>query len=80
MARPQRQRISSASATPRHVVVPGLTITAMHTSSVFILELVTLFASRFILPERLLPWLGLASGLIVVVIGLRMFLSRLRQK
>jgi nickel/cobalt exporter len=67
-----------ARATPGHAVVLGLTITAMHTSSVFILGLVTLFASQFILPERLLPWLGLASGLIVVVIGLRMFLSRLR--
>ena len=68
-----------ARATPRHAVVLGLTITAMHTSSVFILGLVTLFASHFILPERLLPWLGLASGLIVVLIGLRMFLSRLGQ-
>ena len=69
-----------ARATPRHAVVLGLTITAMHTSSVFLLGLVTLFASRFILPERLLPWLGLASGLIVVAIGLRMFLSRLRKE
>jgi nickel/cobalt transporter (NicO) family protein len=67
-----------ARATPRHAVALGLTITAMHTSSVFLMGLVTLFASRYILPERLLPWLGLTSGLIVVAIGLRMFLSRLR--
>jgi nickel/cobalt exporter len=66
-----------ARATPRHALLLGLTITAMHTSSVFLLGLVTLFASRFILPERLLPWLGLASGSIVIAIGLRMFLSRL---
>src|SRR5262245_59141293 len=52
----------------------------MHTSSVFILGLITLFASHFILPERLLPWLGLGSGLIVVVIGLHMFLGRLGQR
>ena len=68
-----------ARATPRHAVALGLTITAMHTSSVFILGLVTLFASQFILPEKLLPWLGLGSGLIVVFIGLRMFLSRIHR-
>lgn len=68
-----------ARATARHAVVLGLTITGMHTSSVFLLGFVTLFASRLILPERLLPWLGLGSGLIVIVLGLRMFLSRLRQ-
>jgi nickel/cobalt exporter len=56
----------------------GLTITAMHTSSVFLLGLVTLFASQFILPERLLPWLGFTSGTIAIAIGLHMFLSRLR--
>ena len=68
-----------ARATPGHAVVLGLTITAMHTSSVFILGLITLFASQFILPEKVLPWLGLGSGLIVVFIGLRMFLGRLRR-
>ena len=68
-----------ARATPRHAVALGFTITAMHTSSVFILGLVTLFASQYILPEKLLPYLGLGSGLIVVFIGLRMFLSRLRR-
>ena len=66
-------------ATARHVVLLGLTVTIMHTSSIFVLGLVTLFASQFIVPERLLPWLALASGLIVIVIGVRMFLSRLRQ-
>ena len=64
-------------ATPRHAIVLGVTITAMHTSSVFVMGLVTLFASSFIVPERLLPWLGLASGLIVIGVGLRMFFSRL---
>lgn len=66
-------------ATARHVVLLGLTVTIMHTSSIFLLGLVTLFASQFIVPEHLLPWLALASGLIVIVIGVRMFLSRLRQ-
>jgi ABC-type nickel/cobalt efflux system permease component RcnA len=64
-------------ATARHVMLLGLTVTAMHTSSVFALGLVTLFASRFIVPERLLPWLALGSGLIVIMLGVRMLLSRL---
>lgn len=65
-------------ATPRHAIGLGLTITTMHTSSVFIMGLVTLFASQFILPEKLFPWLGLTSALIIIVMGIRMFLSRLR--
>ena len=76
----RRPPIWLGRATPGHAVVLGLAITAMHTSSVFILGLVTLFASQFILPERLLPWLGLASGLIIVALGVRMFLSRVRQR
>jgi nickel/cobalt transporter (NicO) family protein len=67
-----------ARATAGHALALGLTITGMHTSSVFVLGIVTLFASRYILPERLLPWLGLASGLIVIGMGLHMFVSRLR--
>lgn len=65
-------------ATPRHAALLGLSVTAMHTSSVFLLGFITLFLSRFILPERLLPWLGLGSGVIVVAMGLHMFLTRLR--
>jgi nickel/cobalt transporter (NicO) family protein len=64
-------------ATPWHALALGVTVTVMHTSSVFLLGLITLFASQFILPERLLPWLGLASGLIVIVLGLQMVWARL---
>lgn len=67
-----------ARATPMHALLLGLTMTAMHTSSVFVLGLITLFASQLILPERLLPWLGLASGLLVVGVGVHMFVTRLR--
>ena len=53
-------------------------MTVTHTSSVFLLGLVTLFLSDIIVPERLLPWLGLASGLIVVGLGIQMVISCLR--
>ena len=37
----------------------------------------TLYGSKYILPEQLFPWLSLASGLLIVGLGLRLFVSRL---
>ena len=64
--------------TPRHAVVLGLTVTITHTIGVFALGAVTLFASNYILPEQLYPWLSLASGLLVVGIGLTLLVTRYR--
>lgn len=66
-----------ARATPWHAVLLGLTITVTHTFSVYLMGFVTLFASSYILPERLLPWLGLLSGVIVIVIGINMVVGQL---
>src|SRR6266568_4638067 len=38
--------------TPRHAVFLGLMVTFTHTISVFALGLVTLYLSRFVLPEK----------------------------
>jgi nickel/cobalt exporter len=62
--------------TPRHAAILGLTVTATHTLAVFALGLVTLFASQYILPEDLYPWLGVISGVMVVTIGLTVMRSR----
>ena len=67
-----------ARSTPWHAVYLGFTVTATHTLVVFALGLITLFASRFILPGQLYPWLGLISGLIVAGLGATMALSRIR--
>jgi ABC-type nickel/cobalt efflux system permease component RcnA len=64
--------------TARHALYLGLTTTITHTLGVFALGLVTLFASQFILPEQLFPWLSFISGLLVVAIGVNLCLSRLR--
>jgi nickel/cobalt transporter (NicO) family protein len=45
-------------------------VTLTHTAGVFLLGAVTLYLSRYILPEILYPWLGVASGLLVFLIGL----------
>ena len=68
-----------ARGTPRHAAILGITVTATHTVAVFALGLVTLAASQYILPERLYPWLGVLSGLLVVCIGFSVMRSRFRR-
>ena len=55
--------------TLKHALWLGLSVTVAHTSSVILLGLVTLFASRYVLPETLVPYLGIFSGLGIVGIG-----------
>lgn len=70
--------LAGSQATPQQALFLGLTTTITHTTGVFALGLGTLFASHFVMPEQLYPWLSFFSGLIVVVIGLNLFISRLR--
>lgn len=65
--------------TARHAVGLGLTVTVTHTIGVFALGLVTLSLSAYVLPERLLPYLTLASGLMVVAIGAGVLRGRARR-
>jgi nickel/cobalt exporter len=64
--------------TARHAIALGATVTFTHTIGVFMLGLVTLLLSAYILPEDLYPWLNLAAGLLVVTVGLGVLRSRLR--
>ncbi|HYN89618.1 MAG TPA: sulfite exporter TauE/SafE family protein [Ardenticatenaceae bacterium] len=63
--------------TARHALFLGLTTTITHTAGVFALGIVTLFLSNFILPERLYPWLGVVSGVLVCTVGLSLLNGRL---
>lgn len=63
--------------TVKHAAFLGLTVTITHTLGVFALGLITLFASNYILPEKLMPFLSFMSGLLVFYIGVTMFKSRL---
>ena len=65
--------------TARHAAFLGLTVTITHTLGVFALGLVTLFASRYVVPERVFRILSFVSGAIVLLMGFGLFLSRLRQ-
>lgn len=62
--------------TPKHAIFLGITTTITHTLGVFGIGLITLFASRYILPEDLYPWIQVFSGLLVVGIGYTLFRSR----
>jgi nickel/cobalt exporter len=60
----------------RHAVMLGGIVTASHTISVYILGIITLYASQWIMPEQLYPWLGMASGSLVAGLGLTLFIRR----
>jgi len=64
--------------TPRHAILLGLMVTFTHTISVFALGLVTLYLSRFVLPERIAPVLGAISGLTIVWVGATLLFRRIR--
>jgi nickel/cobalt transporter (NicO) family protein len=55
--------------TSQHAVLLGLVTTLTHTISVFALGTLTLFLSKYILPEQLYPVLSLISGLMVCGVG-----------
>ncbi|MGH7395724.1 MAG: nickel/cobalt transporter, partial [Candidatus Methylomirabilales bacterium] len=56
--------------TARHALLLGLIVTASHTAGVYLLGVITLGASAYIVPERLYPWLGLLSGVAIVGLSL----------
>ena len=64
--------------TALHAALLGLTVTASHTFGVFLLGLVVLYASDYILPEALYPWLSFGSGVLVAVVGAGLFMQRWR--
>jgi nickel/cobalt exporter len=63
----------------RHALVLGATVTITHTAGVFVLGIVTLSLSQFIVPEQLYPWLNLASGVMVAGIGAFAIRDRLKR-
>ena len=66
-----------SQGTPAHALLLGLIVTATHTAGVYALGLITLYASKYIVPDHLYPWLGVASGLIIAFLGLYMLRRRL---
>ncbi len=66
-----------SKGTPKHALFLGATVTITHTLGVFALGIVMFFASAYVLPERIIPYLSFVSGLLVLFIGLTLFKNRL---
>ncbi len=64
--------------TLRHAVLLGVVVTFTHTVSVLGLGVLLLIFSRWVRPEQIIPGLTLASGMLVVGIGLNLLLQRVR--
>lgn len=66
-------------STMRHAFALGLVVTITHTLGVFVLGAVALLLSRYIVPERLYPILGIVSGLTVCGVGGNLLYWRIRR-
>jgi nickel/cobalt exporter len=62
--------------TVRQALALGLIVATTHTIGVLAIGLATLLGSQYILPERLYPYLSLASGLMILALGVRLIAAR----
>jgi nickel/cobalt transporter (NicO) family protein len=62
--------VLGSGGSARSALQIGLWVAISHTAGVLVLGAVTLLASEFLLPERLIAWLSLVSGVVVTVLGL----------
>ena len=62
----------------KHAALLGATVTFTHTISVFLLGIGTLLLSSYIVPEKIIPVLGVVSGISIVLIGGWLFYQRWR--
>lgn len=53
----------------RHAATLGLTVAVTHTAGVFLLGAVTLLIGQFFVPERVIEWLSIGSGVLVALLG-----------
>jgi ABC-type nickel/cobalt efflux system permease component RcnA len=66
-----------AGGRARHAVAVGGSVAVMHTASVLALGFMVMALTEVFAPERVYPWLGVASGLIAMFLGAGLLVSRL---
>lgn len=66
-----------AGGRARHAVAVGGSVAVMHTASVLALGFLVMALTEVFAPERVYPWLGVASGLIALFLGAGLLMSRL---
>jgi nickel/cobalt transporter (NicO) family protein len=62
--------VLGAGGDARSAMQIGLSVAVSHTAGVFALGVVTLLASELFLPERVIGWLSLVSGVVVAGLGI----------
>jgi ABC-type nickel/cobalt efflux system permease component RcnA len=65
-----------SKGTARHALLLGLMVTTSHTAAVYLLGGVTLCAQKYILPDRLYPFLSVMSGILIAGMGMYLLLQR----
>ncbi len=68
--------LAGSRGTIGDAVYLGTVVTITHTAGVFALGLIALYASQYLLVDRLLVWMSFTSGLLIVTIGGWLFWSR----
>jgi ABC-type nickel/cobalt efflux system permease component RcnA len=69
-----------ARATARQALVLASSLTVAHTAGVLVLGALVLFATRWIVPEAVYPWITLGSGIFVAVLGARSLAAEVRRR
>lgn len=59
-----------SQATAKQAILLGLVTTIVHTASIFVLRLIALFASQYIIPEQLYPVLSFLSDFTIYGVGI----------
>jgi len=65
-----------SKGTARHALLLGMIVTIAHTAGVFLLGGITLYAQKYVLPDRIYPLLGVLSGVLIAGMGCYLFLQR----
>lgn len=69
--------LAGSDGTIRQALSVGAAVSVMHSASVLGLCALILVAERLLAPERVYPWLGLASGLVALGLGAALLVSRI---
>jgi nickel/cobalt exporter len=67
-----------AKGTFRHAMILGGTVTFTHTISVFLLGFATMFLTQYVMPQTIIPILGVISGLMIIGVGVWLLIKQVR--
>ncbi len=69
-----------ARATPRQALILASALTIAHTAGVIALGVALLVAAAWVVPEAIYPWITIASGLVVTIVGGRALAHEVRRR